>query len=140
MKVSARRLDQEKGLLASGHEGRACLQELKKFMGARKPELQQQGKEESETRIPTLSICTYHTVFQITSGSTILYVPELLWLKKGAFIPAVKTNNTFLFLLFQVQNFLPKKCLLQPEVRDMEVMPRIGGTQKFYQSPAGLNL
>lgn len=52
MKVSARRLDQEKGPLASGHEGRACLRELKKFMRARKPELPQQGKEKAKLGFP----------------------------------------------------------------------------------------
>lgn len=124
MKVSAQRLDQEKGPLTSGHKGRACFQELEKFMGARRLELQQQGKEDSETRISTLSICVYHTVFQITSASMILYVPELLWLKKGAFICAIKTEQHFSLHSLSSPDFFAKE--MPPAARG----PRHGGHAK----------
>lgn len=105
MKVSAETLDHERGLLAPGHQG-GCHSNSTA-----------QGKEESETLISTLSLRAHHPVLQSISGSMIVSMPELLWLK-AAFIMAVKKKKKKTLPLYSLlslefyAHLMPKKCFL----------------------------
>ena len=109
-------------------EAGAHSQELK-FMGTRKLSFQRHSQEESETLIPTLSICAPHSVSDRFWLSDFVCAP-VIGVEESCFCNGCK--NFPLRSLSSLEFYthrMSKKCFLQPEVWEMEVLPRISATE-----------